>query len=536
MPLFRSPWWNNRDPAFVSAASAAAAVALALIIAYKQQKRIAASKHHPEYKEISSPKGRYPLFGHLLSIKPDVSLSQQLTGWHNEFNTPILQLDMGIQKWISLNDPKMAHEIFVTNGAIASSRPIMAFTYKNYALGGKGVVFTKAGKSWRNTRKAVLTILAPKMVDGFRVAIDQEVDYLIANLTKNSDPTTGVNPVKCLQLASLNLILATCFAKRAKSIDDPLFKEIVQYVEDSVSYGSPANDLAAYVPVMKVLDLFTGKKKKAEGERLIGIRDTLFKAMIKEAKESNTDSFIKTLYEIKDEHELDDNDIMVTMSDLTIAGTDTTSVSLSWAFLILMNRPNVQKKIHAELDAFVAEHNRAPTFDDRSRLPYLVAVQKECMRFRNITEIGMTHVTDEDIECQGYIIPKGAIVMCNMNGVHLNSEVFHDPEEFIPERFLDSQSTMYAAANGRLENRDHYQFGWGRRICPGIYLSETEMFIALIRVFVGYSLEPPLDQQGRSIKQDDSKAVSAGIVVTPAPYNVRFVERSERPRGITPVN
>ncbi|KAI9262141.1 cytochrome P450 [Phascolomyces articulosus] len=524
MPLFSTNWWNNRDPAFTSAAGATVAVLFAILAVYKQQKRIAAGQHQPGTKEIPTPKQQYPFFGHLLSLGPMVS--QQITKWHNELGSDIIQVNMGIQKWIMLNDPKLAHDIFVTNGAVASSRPFMAFTYMKYAMGGKGVVFTDAGKSWRNTRKAVLTVLAPKMVDKFRDVIEREVDYLVDNLASNSDPIKGLNPVKYLQLASLNLILTTMFGKRAKTIDDELFTHLVKYVEDSVAYGSPANDIGTFVPAMKFLDLFTGSKKRLEGERLLSLRANSFKKLIMEAKNSSEKSFIKTLYEIKDEHDLDDDDIMVTMSDITIAGTDTTSVSLAWALVILVNRPHIQKKMHEELDAFVAEHKRVPTFDDRSSLPYLAAVQRECMRFRNITHFGMSHIADEDIISHGYVIPKGAIVMCNMNGIHMNPNVFENPEEFIPERFMNIKSTMYAAANGRLENRDHYQFGWGRRVCPGIYLSEVEMFAALIQIFASYSVEPPLNEKGEPVYPDDTKAVDSGIVVTPAQYNVRIVKRS----------
>ncbi|KAI8144958.1 cytochrome P450 [Fennellomyces sp. T-0311] len=511
---------KDRDPALTSAVSAIAAVTLALVVVYKQ--RSVVRKQSATVKEIPMPKGHYPLVGHLLSIGP--MMSHQLTRWHSQLG-PIIQLRMGVQRWVMLNDPKMAHEVFVTNGQNASGRPYMAFTYQVYAMGGRGVVFTDAGKSWRNTRKAVLTVLAPKMVDEYRVVIEKEVDYLVGSFRKDSNKTTNINPVKYLQLASLNLILTTCYAKRAKSIDDELFTSIVQYVEDSVAFGNPVNDISAFIPIMKVLDLFTGKKKKAEGMRLLEVRDRIFKGLIKDARESNEKCLIKTLDEIKEEHELDDDDILVTMSDVGIAGTDTTSVSLSWAIVLLVNRPEIQRKIHAELDAFIAEHHREPTFDDRPNLSYLAAVQRECMRVRNITHVGMAHAVDKDIECYGYIIPKGTVVMSNMHGLHLNPEMYAEPEKFIPERFLGNQATMMASANGKLESRDHFQFGWGRRICPGIYLSEVEMFSALIQIFVNCSIEPPLDSQGRPVMPDDTAVRNAGMVLTPAPYEVRFVDR-----------
>lgn len=68
----------------------------------------------------------------------------------------------------------------------------------------------------------------------------------------------------------------------------------------------------------------------------------------------------------------------VFVADLIAAGADTISVSLSWMFVILSNFPDVQKKLRAEVDAFVNAHGRLPTFEERDQLPYAIAVQKEC--------------------------------------------------------------------------------------------------------------------------------------------------------------
>lgn len=73
----------------------------------------------------------------------------------------------------------------------------------------------------------------------------------------------------------------------------------------------------------------------------------------------------------------------------------------------------------------------------------------------------------------GYLIPKDCTIISNMGSMHTNAERYENPFEFVPERFLDNLKTMQASANGNIEQRDTYNFGWGRRICPGIYLVST---------------------------------------------------------------
>jgi cytochrome P450 len=64
-----------------------------------------------------------------------------------------------------------------------------------------------------------------------------------------------------------------------------------------------------------------------------------------------------------------------------------------------------------------------------------------------------------------------------MKSMHEGSNVYGEPEKFIPERFLNNTKSMYASANGHVSERDHFNFGWGRRLCPGIYLvKETSRY------------------------------------------------------------
>lgn len=66
------------------------------------------------------------------------------------------------------------------------------------------------------------------------------------------------------------------------------------------------------------------------------------------------------------------------------------------------------------------------------------------------------------VEVDGYIIPKGATLITNMVSMHMDPRIYQGPEKFDPKRFSDNLKTMQAAANGKLEERDHFNFGWGR--------------------------------------------------------------------------
>lgn len=71
---------------------------------------------------------------------------------------------------------------------------------------------------------------------------------------------------------------------------------------------------------------------------------------------------------------------------------------------------------------------------------------------------------------RNYLIPKGSVLATSMDAIHKNPDVYDDPETFNPDRFVNKTNSIYSSANGNINDRDQYNFGWGRRICPAMYL------------------------------------------------------------------
>lgn len=138
---------------------------------------------------------------------------------------------------------------------------------------------------------------------------------------------------------------------------------------------------------------------------------------------------------------------------------------------------------------------RSPQWSDFSKLPYINMIIKESHRWRPVSPLGVPHALGEgtsdpwcqtcsrglvsgkyrktlmcplDSEVDGMFLPKGSTVVLNVWAMHHNSDTWKEPQHFIPERFesYPSLASTYAAS-GKWDERDHYGYGAGRRICPG---------------------------------------------------------------------
>lgn len=136
-----------------------------------------------------------------------------------------------------------------------------------------------------------------------------------------------------------------------------------------------------------------------------------------------------------------DQQLTCTIGDLFVAGTDTTSTALQWFIVLLINHPEVQNEMRKEINNVIGT-SRYPCTQDKPKLPYTEAVLNEVLRFGCIAPFTLPHGLTKDFNYKGYVIPKGSQLMPNLHSVLYDPEIFDDPEEFRPTRFLDTERKL----------------------------------------------------------------------------------------------
>jgi cytochrome P450 len=155
-----------------------------------------------------------------------------------------------------------------------------------------------------------------------------------------------------------------------------------------------------------------------------------------------------------------------------LAGHETTANALSWTWMLLAQNPDVEAKLHAELDAVLA--GRAPSVEDLASLRYTGHVITESMRLYP-PAWGMARVAIEDVEIGGYPIPKGCGVSLAQWVVHRDPRWFDAPEQFRPERWEGDLLK-------RLPRFAYFPFGGGPRQCIGNNFAVMEATLLLATI------------------------------------------------------
>ncbi|XP_046400219.1 methyl farnesoate epoxidase-like [Ischnura elegans] len=356
------------------------------------------------------------------------------------------------------------------------------FAFRHRTMGiRRGVIFTD-GEEWKEQRRFSLRHLRDL---GFGTRSMElmlreeaiEMATRLADMGRRAGPA-GLDVHKAYTIPVLNSLWVMTAGERHPHDDEKLLKftGLVNQISRSIDVSG---GIFNAIPFLRFL-----MPRFKEYDSLHKQMWTFFQETVKEHQRTLSDGHPRDLIdvylqELKEQGEMNgssfsQNQLIALCKDLFSAGSETTSNTLGFATLFMVRYPEVQAKVHEELDRVVGR-DRIPTVDDKPNLPYLNAVLYEVQRICNVAAQSILHRSTEDSEFMGYSIPKGSMLLFNLRSLHMDKKYWGDPEVFRPERFL-----VPGVNGGPTTVRiDPWlvPFGLGRRRCLGENLAKMSLYV-----------------------------------------------------------
>ncbi|GAM17277.1 hypothetical protein SAMD00019534_004520, partial [Acytostelium subglobosum LB1] len=198
--------------------------------------------------------------------------------------------------------------------------------------------------------------------------------------------------------------------------------------------------------------------------------------------------------------------IVYSFADLVAAGTDSSANTVSALIKAMANRPKYQELMYCELSTITGE----PTIAHKNSTQLTNAIIKETIRRYPTAPLGVPHAATEDCEFRGYHIKKGTQIFLNIYSTFMSPNVWQDPEEFDPNRFMGEDNP-----NNKIVR---YIFGVGPRNCLGAALAEQELFLLTSILFKKFKFV-------RTTEEMMNEDMLFGLAFVPTPFQVKVEKR-----------
>lgn len=331
------------------------------------------------------------------------------------------------------------------------------------------------------------------LIPPFHGARMQAYGELIFNLTKKvfSQLPTGklFSARTAMQDISLQVILEAVFGLYEGERCQQL-KQIITRMSEI--FRSPLTSAFLFFPLLQ-LDLgawspwgnFVRQRQQI---------DELLYAEIRERREQpdpdRTDILSLLLLARDEEGKLmTDQELRDELMSLMFAGSETTATAMSWTLYWVHRLPEVREKLLKELETLGDSPDPMTIF----RLPYLTAVCNETLRIHPVAMLTFPRVVEEPVELLGQQLEPGTALVGCIYLTHQREDLYPEPKQFNPERFLERQFSPY----------EFMPFGGGARRCVGEALAQFEMKLVLATILSRYQLalaeQKPVRPQRRGV-------------------------------------
>lgn len=366
------------------------------------------------------------------------------------------------QRIFVCNSPDSVKFAFSTNNR-SFERKSPQMRHALAPLLGDGL-FISDGETWRTRRRIVAPIVHVSRLAEFTPAIIGAADDARTRWIRAEGQTIDV--------------LSECAALTADVICRALFGSQLSrdYAADIIDGFSEYQRLIGQIDLMSLIglpDWIPRWYRPAVRRSVARIHKALDDVIERHRTSQSADaSVIRRLLDARDEESgapLSPDAIRNEIAVLFMAGHETTANSLAWTWYLLSQTPDVEARLHDEIDAVTG--GRLPGLADVPKLVYTRAVFEEALRlYPPVPVLPREALTDERYNDRE--IPKGSLVLVVPWLLHRHRNLWDRPDHFVPERFLPENAA-------RISKFAYIPFSIGPRICAGLSFGLTEAILCL---------------------------------------------------------
>ncbi|WKX99602.1 hypothetical protein Q1695_014463 [Nippostrongylus brasiliensis] len=433
------------------------------------------------WKRRNLPPGPTPLpfIGNLVTLQLHEPGYAAFEMWREKYG-PIFTYWIGYLPFVIVSDYQTMKDTFVKDGDAYAGKFTLPEINDVFRGGSYGVLET-SGEQWREHRRFTLHVL--KDLGLSKNVMEERILLEVEDMTKQLSEAKGkeVDIAEVIDVNVGSVINQLLFGYRfGQEHLDEFHKLKVMIKRQFTEFCAPTAAPMFILPISRKFPYF-----KALWQKFLENRDAFYgffdRQIDAHRKDLDFDSEEATDYveaflkeqkrrEANGDHESFSHKQLQNMClDLWIAGMETTSNTLAWSVVYMLNFPDIQAKVQEELDREIGS-SRQITTTDKNQLVYTNAVINEVQRLANLVPVNLFHQTTRDVQMGPYHLPAGTGVVAQISTVLYDKEVFPEPMTFNPSRFIDEDGTLK-----RID--ELIPFSIGKRQCLGEGLARMELFL-----------------------------------------------------------
>ncbi|KAI6183427.1 (pine wood nematode) hypothetical protein [Aphelenchoides bicaudatus] len=424
--------------------------------------------HQLWYRRLGLPPGPFPLpiIGNFHSFWWKQRWEHKFLEWRSQYGN-VYTYWFGFNPIIAINDYKTAHDLFVKDGETFADRAATE-PLDHATRGGLYGIIESSGPLWKDQRRFALRVLrdfglGKNMMEN---RILDEIQTLFANTDREIE--TGVEEIDFhhhtdIAVGSVINNVVNGFSFTANNKEKEFYKLKDTTEKMMKSFARPSVNLASIYPLLAKLP-----PCKEPFNELVSLFNEVTYFL-----DGIIDEHIKTQDYSEEAEPRDFIDAYL---------TEMNRCKERGAVAFLIRYPEAQKRMQAELDQVVG-NDQMVTVSHKTQLPYTQAVVMELQRVANILPQNVPRRTTRDVEVAGYKLKKGTVILPQISVILIDPNLYKDPREFNPARFIDEK--------GQLKRADEViPFSIGKRQCLGEGLARMELFLFIANIFHKYEFLP----------------------------------------------